>query len=134
MIYIFKKVNIVLQIDKVTFGLIAYWILIFYIGQLWFLNVTTHPYRFINNFKIRLYRLLSLKWTPQLYVRYIMFIPNNNWLSFRITDDNINLFEQFEIIRLTWQSLACTHVITNFSIILALNSFFISFFLGFFFK
>lgn len=46
----------------------------------------------------------------------------------------VDPLEQFEIVRLTWQSLACTHIITNFSIILALNSFFISFFLGFFFK
>ncbi len=50
--------------------------------------------------------------------------------NFNINDP----LEQFEIVRLTWQSLACSHIITNFTIVLALNSFFISFFLSFFFK
>ena len=50
---------------------------------------------------------------------------------------NINIndpLEQFEIVRLTWQSFVCSHIITNFSIILALNTFIISVFFSFFFK
>jgi hypothetical protein len=135
---IFKKQTVMPQIDKVTFAIIAYWVFIFYVLQFLSLNVT-HLYRFFNSFKAKAYRLLLIKLNVQLYIRYIVLISSVTWLMFLFSTEMLRFnmndpLEQFEIVRFTWQSLACSHVITNFSIVLSLNAFFISFFLSFFSK